>query len=691
MSKKIVQVIPITHVPLPKDQIYTYTLPQKFEKKAKKGQLVIVSFRNKERQGIIVKIPNPKSQIPKYELKSIIRIVDEIPVMSVEQIKLASWISEYYHAPLGVVIKRMIPKIIKKNPKSKIQNPKLDLKKPRLHLTEAEQKIVNIINILNAPNVFLLHDQKAEFEKINIYLHLLSKVVSKGKQAMVLVPEISFAPKLVQKFVNYFGQSNLAVTHSGLSLGQRYREWLRIRSGQAKIIIGPRSAIFAPARKLGLIIVDQEYDPSYKQWDQTPRYEARKVAIELAKLTKSKIILSSTTPSINSYYQAKKGKYKLLELDKKLSQISRLQIIDMREELRKGNRSIFSEELFKGIKKNLANKKQVVLFINRRGLATFVLCRDCGYIEKCPNCNIPLTYHTTPSPVLICHHCGYTKTLPTACPKCKGYNIKYFGGGTEKVELEIKKLFPKAKISRLDIDQVSTKKEYTKIYNDFTKNRVDILIGTQMINETWDFSKAGILGIISADINLNLPDFRAGERTFQLLSRLIRQTSKSQVIIQTYNPDHPAIKSAVQDDYRSFYNQEVKARKELSYPPLSQMINLIYLDENQDKAKKEAQDLARILKRRVKQLKMDKQIIIFGPTPAFVYRIRNRYCWHIIVKIKNPAFAKAYSFVKTTKDESAGKQKSPKGKPTGQANVKNKLLNLVPDKWKVDVDPESLL
>ena len=625
MSKKIVQVIPITHVPLPKDQIYTYTLPQKFEKKAKKGQLVIVSFRNKERQGIIVKIPNPKSQIPKYELKSIIRIVDEIPVMSVEQIKLASWISEYYHAPLGVVIKRMIPKIIKKNPKSKIQNPKLDLKKPRLHLTEAEQKIVNIINILNAPNVFLLHDQKAEFEKINIYLHLLSKVVSKGKQAMVLVPEISFAPKLVQKFVNYFGQSNLAVTHSGLSLGQRYREWLRIRSGQAKIIIGPRSAIFAPARKLGLIIVDQEYDPSYKQWDQTPRYEARKVAIELAKLTKSKIILSSTTPSINSYYQAKKGKYKLLELDKKLSQISRLQIIDMREELRKGNRSIFSEELFEGIKKNLANKKQVVLFINRRGLATFVLCRDCGYIEKCPNCNIPLTYHTTPSPVLICHHCGYTKTLPTACPKCKGYNIKYFGGGTEKVELEIKKLFPKAKISRLDIDQVSTKKEYTKIYNDFTKNRVDILIGTQMINETWDFSKAGILGIISADINLNLPDFRAGERTFQLLSRLIRQTSKSQVIIQTYNPDHPAIKSAVQDDYRSFYNQEVKARKELSYPPLSQMINLIYLDENQDKAKKEAQDLARILKRRVKQLKMDKQIIIFGPTPAFVYRIRNRY------------------------------------------------------------------
>jgi len=662
MNKKIVQVIPITHVPLSKDQIYTYTLPQKLGGKAKKGQLVTVSFRNKERQGIIINIKYQILNIKKYKLKPVVSIVDEIPVLSVGQIKLAFWISEYYHAPLGIVVKRMIPRVVKSS-KLKVQSlKKSDLKNPKPHLAEAGQKTVNIINKSDAPDIFLLHNQKAESKKINIYLRLLSKMVSKGKQAIVLVPEISFASKLVQKFVNHFGQSNLAVIHSGLSLGQRYKEWLRIRSGQAKIIIGPRSAIFAPARNLGLIIVDQEHDPSYKQWDQTPRYEAREVAIELAKLTKSKIILSSITPSIYSYYQAKKGKYKLFELDKSHSQISRLQIIDMREELRKGNRSIFSEELFEGIKKNLANKKQVVLFINRRGLATFVLCRDCGYIEKCPDCNIPLTYHTTPSPVLICHHCGYTKTLPAVCPKCKGYNIKYFGGGTEKVELETKKLFPKAKISRLDIDQASTKKEYNKIYNDFTKNNIDILIGTQMINETWDFSKVGILGIISADISLNFPDFRAGERTFQLLSRLIRQTSQSGVIIQTYNPDHPAIKSVVQDDYKSFYNQEIKARKELSYPPFSQLINLIYLDENQDRAKKEAQDLARILRRRVKQLKMDRQVVIFGPTPAFVYRIRNRYCWHMIIKVK-----------------------------CQMSNVKSTLLSLVSDKWKVDVDPESLL
>lgn len=359
-----------------------------------------------------------------------------------------------------------------------------------------------------------------------MYLQLIEKVIKEEKTSIMLVPEISLTPQTVDRFIARFGEEKIAVLHSKLSIGERYDQWQKIKSGKAKIIIGARSAIFAPVKNLGIIIIDEEHDSSYKS-EMTPRYNAKEIAEVLAKKNRIPLILGSATPDINTYYKAINNEIVLLELTKRANKASlpNVEIVDLREELANGNRSMISTKLFSEIEKNLKDKKQTILFLNRRGFSTFIMCRNCGYTAKCKNCNVTLTYHYRENK-LKCHYCGYETNAIKICPECKSTNIRYFGTGTQKLEMEIKKLFPEAKTIRMDIDTVSKKNSHEQILNTFKNDNLDILIGTQMVVKGHHFPNVTLVGVIAADSNLNLDDYRAQEKTFQILTQVARKSRK---------------------------------------------------------------------------------------------------------------------------------------------------------------------
>lgn len=394
--------------------------------------------------------------------------------------------------------------------------------------------------------------------KTEVYLQIIEKALTIGKKAMILVPEISLTPQIVDRFLSRFGEC-IAILHSKLSDGERYDEWNKIKNGEAKIIIGARSAIFAPIEDLGIIIIDEEHDNSYKS-DMTPRYDAKDIARYIAKKNNIPLILGSATPDICDYYKAIKKEKELVELTKRANNanLPNIEIVDMRQELAMGNRSMFSIKLQEKLAENLKNKMQTILFINRRGFSTFVMCRDCGYVVKCNNCNIALTYHSFGN-ILKCHYCGHEQQVLKTCPECGSSKIKYFGTGTQKVESEISKLFPNASTIRMDIDTVSKKNSHENILNKFKNENIDILIGTQMIVKGHHFPNVTLVGVIAADGTLNIGDYRAEERTFQTITQVAgragREKQNGDVIVQTYNPDNYAIVCSKNQDYEKFYER----------------------------------------------------------------------------------------------------------------------------------------
>lgn len=451
----------------------------------------------------------------------------------------------------------------------------------------------------------------------------------------MLVPEISLTPQMVDRFIARFGQDKIAVLHSKLSVGERYDQWQRIKRNEATIIIGARSAIFAPVENLGLVIIDEEHDDSYKS-EMPPRYNAKEVSKYLAYKNNIPLVLGSATPDINTFYKAKNNEIQLLTLTKRAnkSSLPSIEVIDLREELANGNKTMISRKLYEYITKNLEEKRQTILFLNRRGFSTFIMCRDCGYTAKCKNCNITLTYHRKENK-LKCHYCGYEQGNITICPECGSSKVKYFGTGTQKLEEQIQKMFPKASTIRMDIDTVSKKNSHEEILNKFRNESIDILIGTQMVVKGHHFPNVTLVGVIAADSSLNMEDYRADEKTFQILTQVAgragRENLPGNVVIQTYNPDSFSIECAKTGDYDMFYPTEINLRKQLKYPPFCDIILFGISGEDEKEVENVSNKIYFTLSKKFDNI---PEVNLYKPRPAPIDKIKNKYRWRIILKGK---------------------------------------------------------
>ncbi|MER2189812.1 MAG: primosomal protein N' [Solibacillus sp.] len=502
-----------------------------------------------------------------------------------------------------------------------------------LQLTDEQEVVLNHVTSAlreERAETFLLQGVTGS-GKTEVYLQAIQATLAKGKEAIMLVPEISLTPQMTERFRSRFGDQ-VAVMHSGLSLGEKYDEWRKIQKGEVKVVVGARSAIFAPFTNVGIIILDEEHEATYKQ-DDSPRYHARDVAIWRSEYYKCPVILGSATPALESFARAKKGVYTLLTLSQRaLKQaLPTVHVVDMRAELQNGNRSAFSIELADAIRLRLERKEQMVLFLNRRGYSSFVMCRDCGTVVECPNCDISLTYHRA-NEKIKCHYCGHDEYVPHTCPQCESEHIRFFGTGTQKIEEEIYKLFPEARVLRMDVDTTRQKGAHEEILDLFGQGKADILLGTQMIAKGLDFPNITLVGVLSADTSLHLPDYRAAEKTFQLMTQVSgragRHEKLGEVFIQTYTPEHYAIELSKAQHYLPFYEREMHMRRQAGYPPYYYLALIQLSHEDVMQAAEFAERAADWLRQQL------PKAAIIGPTTASISRLQNRYRYQCLIKYK---------------------------------------------------------
>ena len=682
------------------DKTFTYLIPDNLKDIIKVGMRVEVPFGKQVLEGFVMSISNKKQNL---ELKEVISIVDNYPVLNDELLDLGKKLQTMTMASLMSCYQVMLPKALKAKKKVNINikiNRYISLNEDKLKdikLNESQQKVVEHLkkqnkvlkeelNKISSSSVktllkkevlietkeeayrykidknekqdFILNeDQQKVFSSIsfnndciyllhgvtgsgktNVYMKLIKEVINKGKTALFLVPEISLTPQIINRFTSYF--DNIAVLHSKLSDSEKYDEWRKINEGKVDIVIGARSAIFAPLKNIGIIIIDEEHSSTYKQ-ENTPRYNAIDVAKIRSKYHNCPLLLGSATPSLESYARAKNNTYKLLELKNRYNGMNPdIEIIDMNEEYKKTS-SYFSTTLIDSINKTISNNEQVILFLNKRGYSSLVTCSNCGYTEKCPNCDITMTYHKS-SNMLRCHYCGYAAKKEKECRNCGAF-YKEFGLGTEKVEESLKELVEGAKIIRMDVDTTTRKNAHENIIKSFSNGDYNILLGTQMIAKGLDFENVTLVGIINADISLNFPDYRSSETTFELLNQVSgrsgRGKKKGKVLIQTFNPDHYAIKYSKENDYISFYNEELSIRKKLNYPPFCYICLIRIISKDYDSASKMSYKIGDYLKEKIK----DETIL--GPSTANVFRINNEYRFQIIIKYKNINNIKKYLYL----------------------------------------------
>lgn len=672
------------------DQTFTYLVPDNLKDKIKIGIRVLVPFGRQQLEGFIVNINNKELD---YKLKEIIDIIDLKPVLTNEMLELGKYISNKTLCNLISAYQTMLPRALKAKkglninkkyltylklnkdyiPKNDKQKEIIDLLKNKEILKSEIVKIssssvktliekgiiieikkeiyrLNDENIKEEKKIVLNIDQKKvvdrvlEFKKsfrpfllhgitgsgkTEVYMHIIEEVIKDEKQVIVLVPEISLTPQLVNNFKKRFGNM-IAILHSALNDGEKYDEWRKIVNNEVKIAIGARSCIFAPFTNLGMIIIDEEHSDTYKQ-ENNPRYNAIDIAIYRCKTYNCPLILGSATPSIESYTRAKSNIYELLELKKRVNNtLPSVKLIDMKDEIRKGN-NLFSEELHDSIINCLEKNEQVILLLNRRGYSTVITCHNCGNTIKCPNCDIPLTYHKL-SNKLNCHYCDYTTYKPNKCPNCNSINIQDLGLGTEKLEEEVKKIF-NCKVVRMDVDTTSKKGSHERIITDFKNKKYDILIGTQMIAKGLDFEDVTLVGVINGDSSLNIPDYRSSERTFSLLNQVAGRSGRSKkngkVIIQGFNIDHYSIVKSSENDYIGFYNEEMRIRKLLKYPPYYNLTLIKISSKDYQECVKESKKIHSYLSNNI------KDVIILGPSNCNMPKINNIYYMQIILKYKN--------------------------------------------------------
>ncbi len=497
-------------------------------------------------------------------------------------------------------------------------------------LTAEQEEVVKDILEDGQNRVFLVHGVTGS-GKTEVYMELIEEALQRGKTSIVLVPEISLTPQMVSRFQKRFGDK-IAAIHSALSDGEKYDEWRRIARGEALIVIGARSAIFAPLENIGVIIIDEEHSESYKQSDANPRYNAKDVAIWRSQYHNCKVVLGSATPSLEAYARALKGVYKLEQMPHRVNgkALPVVKIIDMNEEMKYG-RGHLSRELISSIKGRLEKQEQVILLLNRRGYSSFVTCKNCGFTFKCPNCDITLTYHKS-SNTLRCHYCGYGEKVYSVCPKCKEKALSNLGMGTQKIEEELGKCFENARVLRMDYDTTSRKGMHEKMITAFKKHEYDILLGTQIVAKGLDFEDVTLVGVINADTGLNIPDFRSSENTFSLLAQVAGRSGRSaksgEVIIQTFNPEHYAINYSKNHDYIGFYQKEMAFRKELKYPPYFYLVNIKVSGKEANNVLEEALKIKNILGRSL------TKTIILGPSSAMIFKMNNIFRYNLILKYK---------------------------------------------------------
>ncbi len=474
----------------------------------------------------------------------------------------------------------------------------------------------------------LLHGVTAS-GKTEVYLQGIARCLAQGRGALVLFPEISLTPQMIELFAARF-PGQVALLHSRLTAGERAEQWQRIRLGAASVVLGARSAVFAPLERIGIIVIDEEHENSYKQ-EEAPRYHAREVAWWRARYHGALLLMGSATPSLESYREAERGGARLLEMSTRVTprELPPVTVVDMREELRQGHRHIFSRPLLQGLDEVLQRGEQALLFLNRRGFAGFVLCRECGYVVRCPHCAVSLTLHLDRSR-MVCHYCSYEEPLPQSCPECKGVRIRHFSAGTQRVESEVRKLYPQATLVRMDSDTTRRRGAHSRLYRCFREGKADILIGTQMIAKGFDFPGVTLVGVVTADTVLNLPDFRAAERTFQLLTQVSgragRGKGEGRVIIQTYHPDHYGIQAAAGHDYHSFYREELELRRALLYPPFTDLVRFLLSGSDEALLWEAAGCLRTLLE------KSGGAAELLGPAQAPLYRLKSDYRVHLMLK-----------------------------------------------------------
>jgi primosomal protein N' (replication factor Y) len=565
--------------------------------------------------------------------------VDEQLSISAGSAEVCRWMQARYYCRLIDAVNCFAPagKVSKTGKKRVPLKAEVEQESEAPALTNEQKRAVSVILPSlegREAGVFLLHGVTGS-GKTEVYLTAAGHAIRQGRKVVMLVPEISLTHQTVERFIRRFGQERLAILHSKLSAGERFDEWVRIKNGEVDIVIGARSAVFAPFENLGLLIVDEEHEGTYKS-DMSPKYDAVEVAIKRAKAARAVTILGSATPSVVSSYRAERGLYTRILLTKRYNTtpLPLLKVVDMRAELLRGNKSIFSGDLYASMLDALGAGKQVMLFLNRRGWSSFVSCPHCGYVMKCERCNISLTYHKAEDRA-VCHFCGLSRPVPRACPSCGGEGLRFFGLGTEQVESLTRAAFPEHSIARMDVDAVRAKGSAQKILKDFGAGRIDILIGTQMIAKGLDFANVALVGVIAADISLNIPDFKSPERTFQLITQVAgragRREERGRVIVQTYMPENYAIEAAANHDYEGFYRSELFFRQTLDYPPFSDVIQATVFSENEETAAAGAERF----KRDFLALFAEgggRQAVVLGPKPAPIARIDADFRYQLYIK-----------------------------------------------------------
>ena len=752
-------------LPINIKETFTYSYPKNVTPQI--GQRVIVNFNYRIQTGIIVGLPE-KPACDEAKIKEIHEIIDEKPLINKELFTFAQWISRYYHCPIGLVFKAMLPAGINVNTIEKIVLKKTETKdkdflkiikyiekngnsctiedlnhlkisplyKNLLEMEERElveierqykrkiqKKVVNCIRLIsdssdellspkqqellhflqNQPELIFMADISKEFSysiinklkeknfidiykqeihpdifsdivqhepltfelteeqtevlgkieagldeqnfhafllhgvtssgKTEVYIRAMKNALSHGKTAIILIPEISLTPQTVERFYSHFGDI-IAVLHSKLSDRERLHYWNLLKKGEKKIAIGPRSALFAPLENLGLIIVDEEHENTYKQHERPPLYNARDMAVLRGKMNNAVVLLGTATPYIESFYNTQNKKYSLLTMSKRVKNqiLPKLTVVDMRQE--EDHTEIFSKLLRDKIEDRLNKKEQILLFQNRRGYASYVQCAKCGHVLQCKDCNISMTYHSR-NKKMKCHYCGYERSMPRKCPECGGYIFNFGSPGTEKIEQNLQFLFPTARIVRMDTDTTTKKNSFQNVFDQVRNGYIDILLGTQMIIKGLDFPNITLVGIVSADVNLNLPDFRASERNFQhiiqVAGRAGRSEKEGEVIVQTFNPKHYSIQYAQKQNFLGFYEHELHLRQELHYPPFTKLARILFLLNNEERLRSYMDGI----RHKIAQYPQKNKLIILSPTPAPISKIRKQYRYHILIKAEH--------------------------------------------------------
>jgi primosomal protein N' (replication factor Y) (superfamily II helicase) len=657
--------------PIPLNKTFRYRLPEG-NGHIPVGSRVLAPFGPKK--SLVGYVVAQTLESPSFPTKVILRGIDPEPFIDNSLLDLARWVAERYLCSLGEALACVAPPALAAPKRSKAgrrgegrvtrpQNPSSLLPRPSsLTLTAQQQRALEpLLAAVEARDFrpFLLRGI-TNSGKTEIYLRAMDLILAQGRQALYLLPEIALTPPFLDQLVKRYGETKVGLWHSGLSGGERYRTWTAVRKGEIQVLLGARSAVFAPFPRLGLVVVDEEHEATYKQEDR-PRYDTREVALKRAELTSAVILMGSATPSLESYWKAKQGIYTLLELTSRVEERSLppVDLVDRRpppaaQRKRSTSFFVFSEPLKLAIEQRLARREQILLFVNRRGFTPFLRCSACGWVSRCSRCSMTLTLHlgsSDPNRYMQCHACSLREPVPIQCPQCRSMRLRQYGIGTQKVEEELKRLFPFVKAARLDRDIGSQRRQLERIYRAFANGELDVLIGTQMIAKGFDFPKVTLVGVVDADVSLHLPDFRAAERTFDLLTQVAGRTgrgkSKGQVLVQTHHPEHYALEAAKEHNYVGFYEREIVDRQTLRYPPFCRLINIILRATKEAAVHQAAEDLYQRLK------KMETKVDLLGPVPAPYSRLRNQFRYQILLKGDDKTLRPCLDFLRIYKPAKA--------------------------------------